>query len=121
MPIEIKNDDFVAAVYSQNSQIYVGSIIEFDDEDALISSMERGDGGPLNARSVLKWPTPLDEVWIARRDILCLIPGPFPTKITASRIGCKLQEAVFGGDVMSLCRNLQKVSKSWKTEPCHKL
>ena len=29
MLIEIKNDDFVAAVYSENSQVYIGSIIEF--------------------------------------------------------------------------------------------
>ena len=55
----------------------------------------RGDFLLEPARSVLKWPTPSDEVWIARRNILCLIPEPVPTKITASRIGCKLQEAVF--------------------------
>ena len=51
-----------AAGYSENSQVYIGSIIQFDDEDALISSMEHGDGRPLNARNVLKWPTPRDEV-----------------------------------------------------------
>ena len=109
MPIEIKNGDYVAAVYSENCQVYIGSIIEFDEEDALISS-KHGDGRPLNARSVLKWPTPRDEVWIARRNILCLIPEPVPTKITASRIGCNLQEAVFG-NVMSLYRNWQKVKR----------
>ena len=61
-------------------------MIEFDDKNALISSMEHRDGRPLNAKSVLTWPTLRDEVWIARRDILCLIPELVPTKITASRI-----------------------------------
>ena len=75
-----------AVGYSENSQVYIGSIIKFDDEDALIFSMEHGDGRPLNTRNVLKWPTQRGEVWIARRDILCLIPEPVPTKITASKI-----------------------------------
>ena len=83
--LRLKNGDFAAAVYSENSQVYIGNI-EFDDKDALISSMEHRDGRPLNARSILKWPTPRDEVWIARRGILCLIPEIVPTKITASRI-----------------------------------
>ena len=82
MPIEIKNGDFAA----ENSQFYIRSIIEFDDKDALMSSMEHRDGRPLKARNVLTWPTPRDEVWISRRDILCLIPDLVPTKITASRI-----------------------------------
>ena len=57
MLIEIKKMASFAAGYSENSQVYIGSIIKFDDKDALISSMEHGDGRPLNARSVLKWPT----------------------------------------------------------------
>ena len=107
-PIEIKDGDFVAAVYAEDSHVYIGTIVEYDDEDALISCMEHGDGRPLNAKSVLKWPTPRDEVWIGRYDILCLIPKPVPTNITARRIRCKLQEAVFS-DMMSLYR-------SWKKE-----
>ena len=60
---------FVAG-YSENSQVYMESVIKFDDEDALISSMEHGDGRPPNAKNVSTWPTPRDEVWTARRDIL---------------------------------------------------
>ena len=52
--------------------------------------------------------TSRDEIWIARRDILCLIPEPVPIEITASSIGRKLQEAVFG-NVMPLYENWQKV------------
>ena len=52
MLTEIKNGNFVAAVFSENSQVYIGSITEFDDEDALIGSMKHGDGRPLNARNI---------------------------------------------------------------------
>ena len=112
-PIEIKEGDFVAAAYAEDSRVYIGTIVQYDDEDALIACMEHGDGRPLNAKSVLKWPTPRDEVWIGRYDILCLILEPAPTNITARRIGYKLQEAVFS-NVMSLYRSWKKVKSSEK-------
>ena len=112
-PIEIKEGDFVAAVYAENFLVYTRTIVEYDNEDALISCMEQGDSRPLNDKSVLKWPTPRDEVWIKRYDILCLIPEPVPTNVTARRIGCKHQEAVFS-NVMSLYRSWKKVKSSKK-------
>ena len=42
MLIEIKEMASFAAGYSENSQVYIGSIIKFDDKDALISSIEHG-------------------------------------------------------------------------------
>ena len=56
MLFEIKNAS-LAAGYSENSQVYIRSNIKLDDKDALISSMEHRDSRPMNARSVLKWPT----------------------------------------------------------------
>ena len=40
MLIEIKKMASFAAGYSENPQVYIGSIIKFDDKDALISFME---------------------------------------------------------------------------------
>ena len=93
--ISLKEEDFVAAVYSEDCQVYIGKVLEVDEDDTLISFMHHGNSKPLDSKNVLKWPRQSDEVWINRGDVLCLIPEPVSLKITGSREACKLQDGVF--------------------------
>ena len=90
--ISLKEEDFVAAVYSEDCQVYIGKVLEVDEDDTLISFMHHGNSKPLDSNSVLKWPRQSDEVWINRDDVLCLIPEPVSLKITGSRkdVSCKM-------------------------------
>ena len=106
-------EDFVAAVYSEDCQVYIGKVLEVDEDDTLISFMHHGNSKPLDSNSVLKWPRQNDEVWINRDDVLYLIPEPVSLKITGSREGCKLQDGVFT-NVLSLYRKWKKAKSSKK-------
>ena len=111
--ISLKEEEFVAAVYSEDCQVYIGKVLEVDEDDTLISFMHHGNSKPLDSNSVLKWPRQSDEVWINRDDVLCLIPEPVSLKITGSREGCKLQDGVFT-KVLSLYRKWKKAKRSKK-------
>ena len=111
--ISLKEEDFVAAVYSEDCQVYIGKVLEVDEDDTLISFMHHDNSKPLDSNSVLKWPRQSDEVWINRDDVLCLIPEPVSLKITGSREGCKLQDGVFT-NVLSLYRKWKKAKSSKK-------
>ena len=110
--VSLKEEDFVAAVYSEDCQVYIGKVLEVDEDDILISFMHHGNSNPLDSNSVLKWPDS-DEVWINRDDVLCLIPEPVSLKITGSREGCKLRDGVFT-NVLSLYRKWKKAKSSKK-------
>ena len=110
LPIDLKEEDFVAADYSEDCQVYIGTVLEVDKDDTLISFMHHCNSKPLDSISVLKQPRQSDEVWINRYDVLCLIPEPVSLKITGSREGCKLQDGVFT-NVLSLYSKWKK-SKS---------
>lgn len=70
--------DFVAAVYCEDNQWYVGKVIEVDDEEdeAYISFMtaDKERNPP-----TYSWPSREDKVWIKFKDVLCKINPPAPT------------------------------------------
>ena len=106
--IDLKEEDFIAAVYSEDCQVYIGKVLEVDEDDTLISFIHHGNSKRLDSNNVLKWQRQSDEVWINRDDVLCLIPEPVSLKITGSGEGCKLQDGVFT-NVFSLYRKWKKL------------
>ena len=64
LSIDLKEEDFVAAVYSEDYQIYIRKVLEVDEDDNLISFMHHGNSKRLDLNSVLKWSGQSDEVWI---------------------------------------------------------
>ena len=53
LSIDLKKEDFVDAVYSENCQVYIGKGLEVDEDDTLISFIHRGNSKRLNSNSVL--------------------------------------------------------------------
>ena len=82
LSIDLKEEDFVATVYSEDCQVYICKVLEADEDDTLISFIHHGNSKRLDSDSVLKWQRQSDEVWINRDDVLCLIPEPLSLKIT---------------------------------------
>ena len=48
LSIDLKEEDFVAAVYSEDCQVYIGKVLEVDEDDTLISFMYHGNSKPLD-------------------------------------------------------------------------
>ena len=72
LPIDLKEEDSVAAVYSEDCQVYISKVLEVDEDDTLISFMHHGcNSKPLDSNSVLKWPRQSDEVCISTEMMLC--------------------------------------------------
>ena len=72
LSIDLKEEDYVAAVYSEDCQVYISQVVKLDEDDTLISFMHHGNSGNsklLDSNSVLKWPRQSDEVWINRDDV----------------------------------------------------
>ena len=44
----------VAAVYSEDCQVYIGKVLEVDEDDTLISLIHHGNSKRLDSNSVLK-------------------------------------------------------------------
>ena len=62
LSIHLKEEDFVAAVYSEDCQVYIGKVLEVDEDDTLISFIHYGNSKQLDSDSVLKWQRQSDEV-----------------------------------------------------------
>ena len=66
LSIDLKEEDFVAAVYSEDCQVYISKVLEVDEDDTLISFIHHGNSKQLDSNSVLKWQRQSDKVWINR-------------------------------------------------------
>ena len=64
----------VAAVYRQDNKLYIGEVLEVDEDDVLVSSLEHRD--EITPKSVSKTSKRLDEVWVAIKDILSIVLQP---------------------------------------------
>ena len=65
-------DDYVAAVY--DCKVSVGKVLEVDKLDVHISFfVHKGD---LSISSTFVIPKVPDEVWVAKENILCIVPRP---------------------------------------------
>ena len=105
LSIDLKEEDFVATVYSEDCQVYICKVLGVDEVDTLISFLHHGNSKPLDSNSVYKWPRQSDVVWINRDDVLRLVPEPVSLKLTGSREGCKLQDGV--------CTNMLSLYRKW--------
>ena len=65
-------DDYVAAVY--DCKAYVGKALEVDELDFHISFFAHK--GDLSISSTFVIPKVPDEVWVAKENILCIVPRP---------------------------------------------
>ena len=65
--------DFVAAVYRQNRKLYIGEVLEVDEEDVFVSFLEHR--GEITPKSVSKTSKRPDEVWVAIKDVLSMFPA----------------------------------------------
>ena len=70
--IDVSVGRYVAARY--DSKVYVGKIVDYDEEDneIEISFMQ-------NIRKLLQWPTHEDKLWLEKGQIICNISEPIPT------------------------------------------
>ena len=72
---ELEVGDYIAAFYEEDHKPYIGKIIEADEDDVHATFIEASTS-TINYRSSLKWPRHPDEIWIAKSDVLCVIPAP---------------------------------------------
>ena len=72
--VVIEVDDFIAAIYRDNGRVYMGKVTDVDESDAFVSFLEHR-GEMSNKTTFVKAKSP-DEVWVRRRDVLCVIPEP---------------------------------------------
>ena len=70
--VDLSLGNFVAAKYE--GQVYIGKIIDFDEEDneIEISFMQ-------NVRRLLQWPKTEDKLWLEKSEIVCNVSEPLPT------------------------------------------
>ena len=61
LSIDLWKGDFVAVVYSEDCQVYIGKVLEVDEDDTLISFIHHGNSKQLDSNSVL------NEVALKRR------------------------------------------------------
>ena len=81
---------FVAAVYEEDKQWYIGKVVEVEEvaEVAYIAFMVAGKSRtPL----IFSWPNYEDKAWITFRNILCEVSRPTP--IGKSQRSYKLNES----------------------------
>ena len=69
--ITVEVDDYVAAVY--DCKAYVGKVLGVDELDLHISFFAHKD---LSISSTFVIPKVPDEVWVAKENILCIVPRP---------------------------------------------
>ena len=70
--ITVEVDDYVAAVY--DCKAYVGKVLEIDELDIHIYFfVHKGD---LSISTTFVIPKVPDEVWVAKENILCIVPRP---------------------------------------------
>ena len=86
-------NNFVAAVYRQNGQVYIGEVIDMDEQDVYISFLDHRGG--LSSLSTFAKPKKPDEVWVNRNDILCVTPEP------SAGYGGKRHRLVLDKDVLN--------------------
>ena len=63
-------DDYVAAVY--DCKAYVGRVLKVDELDIYVSFFAHT--GDLSISTTFVIPKVPDEVWVAKENILCIIP-----------------------------------------------
>ena len=64
--------DYVAAVY--DCKAYVGKVLEVDELDVHISFFAHKGDLSISTKFVI--PKVPDEVWVAKENILCIVPRP---------------------------------------------
>ena len=72
--VVIEVDDFIAAIYRDNGRVYNGKVTDVDESDAFVSFLEHR--GEMSNISTFVEPKSPDEVWVRRRDLLCVILEP---------------------------------------------
>lgn len=72
---QIKENDFVVAVY--DGKRYIGQVIEVDSDDDSVHINFMTKSGKTAGR--FKWPANVDKIWVNREQILRKIDAPAPT------------------------------------------
>ena len=78
-------NDYVAAVYDR--RVYIGEITEVEESEANISFLDHK--GEVSSNTVFREPIRKDEIWVERKNILCVLPAPTETKC-----GKKFEESI---------------------------
>ena len=70
LTLTLEIGEYVAAIYIENINVYIGKIVEVDEHDVFITFMEA------STTSTFKWPKYEDSVWVAKGLVLSVLPAP---------------------------------------------
>ena len=75
LTLTLEIGEYVAAIYIENTNVYIGRIVEVDEHDVFITFMEASTTH-LTTTSTFKWPKYEDSVWVAKGLVLSVFPAP---------------------------------------------
>ena len=72
LTLTLETGEYVAAIYIENTNVYIGKIVEVDEHDVFITFMEASKTD-LTTTSNFKWPNYEDSVWVAKGLVLSVL------------------------------------------------